>query len=84
MAKTKVLEIDSYINPKTKEVCRRFVDQLSYYNQKDYWQYNKPIIAASHILRENGKWEYWIGNGWKEIEECLIVKDISELNIQEL
>ena len=84
MAKIKVFEIDSYIEPKTKIVSRRFVDQLAYFRQKDYWGYNKPVITASHILREDGKWEIWNGNGWSDTEEPIIVKTTKELNIQEL
>jgi hypothetical protein len=84
MAKTKVFELDSYIDSKTKEVSRRFIDQLSYLVQKDYFQYKNPCIAASHILREDGVWEQWNGNGWSKTDKCIIVKDLSDLNIQEL
>ena len=84
MAQTKVFEIDSYIDPKTKIVSRRFIDQLAYIRQKDYFSYNKPIISASHILRKDGKWEIWNGNGWSDTEEPIIVKTTNELNVQEL
>lgn len=84
MAKIKVFEIDSYTDKKTKEVSRRFIDQLTYIKYKDYFDYNKPIIGASHILRTNGKWEVWNGSGWSECEECIIVKKLKDLNKQEL
>lgn len=84
MAKIKVFEIESYTDKKTKEVSRRFIDQLTYIKHKDYFDYNKPIIGASHILRTNGKWEKWNGNGWTECEECVIVKKLKDLNKQEL
>ena len=79
MSQVKVFEIEPYVEPKTKIVSRRFVDQFAYCRQKDYWGYNKPIIAASHILREDGKWEIWNGNGWSETIEPIIVKTTKEL-----
>lgn len=84
MAQTKVFEIDSYINPKTKIVSRRFVDQLSYLRQIKFFHYKNASIAASHILREDGRWEIWNGNGWSDTEEPIIVKTTKELNTQEL
>lgn len=84
MAKTKVFEIEPYKDPKTKEVSRRFVDQLSYFRQIEFFKYKNPVIAASHILRCDGKLEIWNGNGWSECNEPEIVTDVKELSIQEL
>ena len=83
MSKVKLIELDSYTDPKTKVVSRRFVDQLAYLRQKDYWGYNKPIIGASHIFRDN-EWFIWTGNDYIPTEEPLIVTDLKELNSQEL
>lgn len=84
MAKIKVFEIDPYVDTKTKKVSRRFVDQLSYLRQIKFFRYRNPSIAASHILRCDGKWEIWNGNGWIECECPEIVTNIEELFIQEL
>lgn len=84
MAKIKVFEIDPYIDSKTKKVSRRFVDQLSYLRQIKFFHYKNASIAASHILREDGRWEIWNGNGWSDTEEPIIVKTTKELNTQEL
>lgn len=84
MAKIKVFEIDPYIDSKTKKVSRRFVDQLSYLRQIKFFHYKNASIAASHILRCDGKWETWNGNGWSECEDPEIVINAEELSIQEL
>jgi hypothetical protein len=83
MGQNKVFEIDSYIDPKTKVVSRRFVDNSSYFRQFNFFTYKNPCIGASHILKD-GKWFTWNINGWLEIEEPIIVKTIKELNKQEL
>lgn len=84
MSKIKVFEIKPYINPKTKKVSRRFIDQSSYLKQIDLFKYKNPTIGASHILRCNGKWEKWNDNDWIECDEPVIINNLEEFLKEEV
>lgn len=75
----KVFELESYVDRKTKNITRRFIDRDAYLINKPFFEYNNPQIGASHIYKD-GKWYVWVDNRYVESDDTFIfVKQLDRL-----
>lgn len=76
---SKLFELESYKDSKTKVISRRFVDLAAYNRQKEFFKFKKPTVGASHILKE-GRWYEWNGKDYIEFRgNVVIVNSLDEL-----
>jgi len=76
---SKLFELESYKDRKTKVISRRFVDLAAYNRQKEFFKSKNPTVGASHIFKE-GKWYEWNGKDYIEVHDnFVIVNSLEEL-----